>query len=1467
MGEVLRYPSVLTVDVSARTVTVSSPTTSYTSIGSTSDFVISALDYQFDETAFLFFQTPKADISESNITITNDIDLSGTGITGLTRDNDVSSDGSGTKCIYKGIINGSGKTITLAVGEPYGNGITSHDKEGRGKIYRHAYNGLVGIAHNSTFSNIKFAGKVDVCAKGTVYIGTAAAQAKGTFNASGCETVAYVSQPESGLLMTISGDNIAYGGRLVGYCTKAIGDISISSSIFDGKLTGANSSGNSCFGGVIGTIAHETDEKLDWTFTSVTLRGEVSNTYAKVQRIGGLISSISGYSSQNDKRDLTLDRVTIDGLAVNGRVNNNSLGGLLGYSWFNTNVNVKSVTLSNNPTVSMNGTGYAAGLVFRATGHWIVTELNMTGINIVAPNAKSVGMIVNRGISHDDDKLYKDNTRSAIYLELLEDSYVLSWGTSTSLPASRSSYVFDELCAYTSTSHESIMRNGNGIISVSTSDLKMEKTAEDSLTYIAQTTEGQTANPNSRYYYNLDRVTAASSSSDIFTDNPSNQLMSWGVNQYASQNINNCFADCFSGTITNQTYDMKGYSWYPVSLDNSLTIQGSFTLYNQEFENCEAESDNAWSSRSTGSAATQHYMMQNGLLYDINGNKTLTVGVVSLSGNAGLTNDDSGSGMLVRGTVKGTSATAKATVTIDGPLKLDGAYISGISNITYAPLLINNVDSFTNLIVKNVATTNKYQSMNSSNYPGLYESFTYPKAGSSLIGNVGLSNTASSLTVEFSGIKLDGRTADVSVNTYNSELNSVYGTNRTVFTKATLLNQFMYESGSTGTYNYTWAEDWEFTESSCTHIGHGVTYGREVGYTDSDSSTEYPGKERMYVESSSGEYTNPISGTDQSGSYTGFNNFLPYVATGYVKANKTHQLQVNHSATVLTGCGTYNDPYKMTGADFSTVARIINGGTTGTIILPKVSSETSANLLAADWDNNGDALYKYDTETSKFRQYEMNGENIQYTGSGYDLDTVRQYLARAYYSLSSDIELESGFIGLGSNTNDSGTGKYYFRGVIIGNDYTITNKSDYPLINYSFGSVVKNVVINVRAESETISLSASSASKFPTFKAYGAVIGQVLGGDNIIDNVSVSFLNTQISLSGKYAQLIPVGGYVGVIEKGGVYFRGMQSKTSEEIQGLTSSVNSNVAENDTKWLYVNPIIGRVVNGFAVNEAGTYRPYENGKRQYNGDTTTETVTDSNGAVTMQNGNKHYSITDIDLSLAKLNTNNTDNVVEVPNGQAFFVMSLIVNSGMSNQSLGYNANDYQMSRWADYDEIGPDATTNGDYAVAHEDISQSNTTNKRRGYLMHKYTSGDTDISSSSSSVSIKLTTKDIQYILPDGYKGIGNIFQDNANYRMAVSTFDGNGATISQNTTYYYYPGYGTDSTTAVNLCLNGIDGTKMDANFDGYYHPYLVKSDDGRGGLGLFNYITNVDNTATFKNFTLKGNVETNIIQDRKSVV
>lgn len=270
--------------------------------------------------------------------------------------------------------------------------------------------------------------------------------------------------------------------------------------------------------------------------------------------------------------------------------------------------------------------------------------------------------------------------------------------------------------------------------------------------------------------------------------------------------------------------------------------------------------------------------------------------------------------------------------------------------------------------------------------------------------------------------------------------------------------------------------------------------------------------------------------------------------------------------------------------------------------------------------------------------------------------------------------------------------------------------------------------------------------------------------------------------------------------------------------------SGNYAAKDTAHLYCNPIIGRVINGFAVNESDAYRPYEDGTRSY-GDgskeywqsdgtvvTKTKAALDADATlddtmkvsavgVTVKNGNKNYSITDIDSTLSDLSVSGT--AITVPNSQAFFVMSLIVNCGMgigtnTNSIMGYYGTNH-ITRHADYTYVGTnikvsdyktEENTNEEAEAAfmatdeYGDYSDTSADTNVTPYLIAEYSNNDAAVKTLGTSVfTLSLSDK---IILPDGYKGIGNFYQNDDNLRLGLSEFEGNSNTISQNTTNNCY---------------------------------------------------------------------------------
>ena len=1483
--------TVLTVNETAHTITIAD---SVSSVSSVADFANTALNIQISNGDII---TAGATLS-SDITLGSNIDLSGTGLTGFTRDNSGSSnDMTESHCVFSRNFDAAGYTVTLAIGEPYGyrgeddestedvredDLSTAEERtEGDGRIYNHRYNGLFGVINGSQIgddeatANSTIAGTICVSPKANdIYVGAVAAVVKKSAKI-------YCLDVET--KFDYAGTKNIYLGRLVGevnepdentVSTKAL---DIFNCVLSGDISGSNASDSTCIGGAIGKIYHHVNKIQNWYFESIQLSGKIENKAEKTdQIIGGLVAMISGYSatSSYNPRTLTLDDIITTNLEISGG-KSTSMGGLLGYQWLNTDVVVGAT--GKNYTLSMAGSDSTgapyvtrlkidsgskittsgavkdmAGLVYNATGKWTVNDLDITAINVAASSPRSFGMIVNKGWYCDSGKNYKtDGSSSAIYLLLPTTTcYSISSSTLTSL---NNASVFDELVAYSAyytdsgdtrsgvddSGDEYILKNGAGVVSIKTTEtngLNMNGITA-SKSYQAQTAQGAKPNPWTRYYYNLDTVTipvTTSSSTNWSSASAQKKLMSWGLNKYAHQSIKSNFYDGFSGTISSGEYLMSGYSWYPVDVDDSVTIQGTFKFNNYEFEESEKVNGGTNNSQKTSlynsdkSTTTQHYLLHASLLRNVYAGKTVTVNTVTLQGNTPVINQYSGA--LICGTVDGVSDTNKAVINIDG-LDLDGVYIHNITNVTgdsktYAPLVINKILKYTNLTVKNVKTTNKYTTNTSANVPHINNDGTYPKAGSSLIGEVG-SSTAKGLNLNFTKIKLDGRTAAIdNTNGENSALDNAYGTDRAIFTKATLLDKFEFESGSTGTYTYTWTNDWGSD-------GRYVTYGKEVGYT---TEGEYPGIERQYTEGSSesaAEYTSPMSNADANGSYmsTNKNNFLPYVAAAYASNGTTHQLEVNHRTTTAEGCGTYNDPYLIqNGSDLENFAKILNGSCDGTsVILPSAEERT------AYWCDDKSGKTKHKVFTFGGTTFDCEGETSLTTTQ------VRTYLAGAYYKLGKSIELNSTYPGLSSFTSISTSGATQndfavFRGVIDGGGYTITNKSTSPLIGNSYGSVVKNLTISVESAGNIQLNQTNNTEKFPTCKSYGGVISNVLGGDNIIDNVSVSYASMQnyIDLEGANNQLIPVGGYIGVIVSGCLIFKNMNDKP----QGIASAENSIVITDYKKnsrtgavtytdvfadnWLYVNPIIGRVLNGYAVTEGSDY------------------VT-SEDDVTMHNGTKNYSIADIKKTEEnKLSTSaytavtgattmySTD--VSIPNAQALFVMSLLTQSSTtvgapSTLVLGVSdsyGGTYHRMRCADYSAVGTNAANDSkptDYTAAVTDQAATGVP-----FLVKNYTdviSGTTSygvlaLTNNNTVCNFNLGGTETAWTLPDSFRGIGSIGfnrSDLTNRTISLHKFSGKNNN-----------GVGSAVTITMNMSLQHYE-----AAYDNY-----VPVKNSQGGFGLF---------------------------------
>ena len=1350
-------------------------------------------------------------LSQKSVVMTADIDLSNTGMTGLTRDNAAGTAGIGQE--YAGSeFDGGGHTLTLAIGAGYNrtDNTVINDASGKGKIYFHCYNGLFGeTTSDFTVKDLKITGKVHtydrVADKGTFYVGTVAGLASGAFNASGVT----VDSGTSIVYGTHSTKDVLYVGGLVGEMsdpgTSKIGSQSeytgSTDSVFSASISGGAGAGTAYIGGVAGYVGKDGTISV----TDIQISNSVINTGARdKQAIGGLFGVIE-YGTNT----IALNGVKLNALTVKGKLSNTgSMGGLLGYSWSGAAATFNNISILNCVLNNDNTAAKMAGLVYEGSGYWRFEKVEADGLTISGSAAASLGMLVNKAYTG------ADAAKKAMYLELPSGfTYKLKNVSAANAPT-----IYDEIAVYSKLAG-TIEENGNSVISVNTNgttnygamtasgdNTKVNMTSGSCNTYQNQVTAAgfSKTNPNSRYYYNVDNYKASAGTDAA-------KLYIYSVKQYAHSSIRGNFTydpgRNFSGTL-----DMDGFSYYPFDVTENVKIKGSLTLHNEDIESMESAAGGDSSARSTLSA-TQHYLMHGGLFRNVSGSVTVD-GSLSIDGTVPVVGNYCGA--LICGSIGGTSSKSASFDSSGGSISLAGIEIYN-KNAAYSPLLINKSGGNAVLKVYNVSATG----YNSGD-----------QIATSLIGMIG-SDTAEKIQLTFNNIKLDAREAESTL----SALTQVYGTTRSLFTKATLLHSLTYSSGSGsfGVYNYEYSEDWQAANN---HVGN-VTYGKEL----SDPNSKNFKKEFWYYlqnhSNSSAHYVDPDSGSlvgnSDTSSYYDFTGFLPYVSvwgTGIGNSTTMHQLDVNNEAATFSGCGTYNDPYTITDGDqIEAISKILANNDQENFVLCYPNG-TDPNWCAGKTDHEKFIFHKKSFKTREgntitpssgqyylMESYTENGETkygVTDASSGTTLpaNTVRSHLAGAYYYLENDIVIDDqNFAGLGNSNIDNNA--YVFRGVIAGNEKTITITKGVPLIYASNGCVIRKLKVQVgtSAAPVSVSLSGTSSNKFASSGgcgAYGAVIGRVMGGDNIINEVTVDVSNVTVTPTA----LTPVGGYIGVIVNGGVFFRNM-----DKVNDLTGFGTTGLfASDNMSYLYCNPLIGRVINGFAVNERGTYAPYENGSRKF-GDSSEVSGTQ----VMLQNSNKNYSITDIDSSLGKLSVSGT--TVEVPNSQAFFIMSLIINSGMgatSVSSLGYYGT-YNITRHADYSFVGTNLPITDTTSVAYLDYNDSLIDDNRSPYLISEYATGSA-VNTLGSGAGFNVTVSD-DIVLPDGYKGIGNLYNNNDSFRLALSSFDGGGKTISQNTTYYSY--------------TSGNDN----------YLPYTGTVH----GIGLFNYINN----ATFSDCILKGNVIT----------
>ena len=1410
---------VLSFDGSGHTVTINGFPNNNITISNRADFARAALIMQHDSNDFVKYSgASRADMLAANISLSADVDISDTGLTGFMRDNGEDK--------FTGTLNGNSHKLTMTVG-------TDNDK-----IVFHTHNGLFAKTSGAKISNIKLVSIFNIVGDNAsdgdaCYIGSVSA-----YN-SGALTIDSVT---ANVTAAPSGAYTNFVGGLVGYVADATSEVSFTNSAVTANLTYDNSTTKvdcTCLGGVIGMVGAVTSKPTTGIkFDNVTVGGNITDKHTGPKsgsanaRVGGLIAEI-GSTTSSSPNIVKIQSVSVNTLDIKTSTNisGSTSGGFIGHNWYNVEVTLDKIIVSNSTITS--DSNEIGGLVLSTTGYWSIKKVSFDSVTVTANNCKNFGMLASTLLGRNYDPYtfnYFDGSGSyyskcafnATYFELTDpNGYEIS--SNTKINISKKYLYFDEIARCSIYASNSPVCNRQAIISIPAVTDKNERLlymdGEHCNTYQNQTkNNGETwkDNPCARYYYNLDVYKNGNASTG------GAKATVWSARLFAASNIKNYICDKDPGFPKDETIDLRGYSYYPVDMDSkdtTISSNSTITFYNKEFN----ESESASSSNSDNYARTtegmdgtsltnehnQHYMMQSGLFRNENGAVTIS-GKLTFKGNIGKVNG--GSGALVCGSVADDTNTTKKSVKITGSIVLDDLYVNDGENISdYAPLLINKIGNMTEITIQNVSQ--KKHSMTAEQYYKGGQKY----AATSLIGNVGSKN-GQNISLIFSNIKLDA-----------SDVNSI-------FKNATLLESFQHSdgAGSSAIYNYKWDDDWG--KDSAGNIKHNVTYGKEVSETIKNVDNDGKSRQNKYHGdwSSDDRYTSPDQNNAKE-EYS-FTSYKPYVAISYDTTQNYDEIDVNlERPYLIKGCGTYSDPYILDASTLAEVARVISTAAPTNGWEVNYNANASADKATVDANSAFCKGTKHETYT-----YDGAGNFVSGTKK-VSKDNLIKYLCEAYYKINDDIVLGSSFAGLGGTSNS-----YVFRGVIVGQKKsdgtypTITNKSASPLIRFSSGSVVKNINI-VYANNVTLSKNNNNKLNYSTGKTeyYGGVMGVVFGGDNIIDNVKVT--NPKITFANNdnsKQHLITAGGYVGAIVYGGVIFRNMDNVAKDS--ALTTNNTEAVGENAATNLFINPYIGRVVNGFAIEEGKTFGKSTN----------------------LNNGRKNYLITQFKSELndaEKLNViAGTTNTIEVPNAQALFMLSVISQSGMGytdkyKNTCGYG--HYTFTRNADYSKVGTAALTSDDtdYKTAISDYQRlekatSKEYEKKNSVMLKKYTKPSGNLYEAkwahdqSKKFTVKLTGNETYDLTDTGFRGINQLFDAadsnlggiDCGYTLSLTAIHGNDQTIKLDTDIKAYAVKITDN-------KGGSANTVEFENVDNYKYRTAFDKVKGVGLINCSTYALTVD--------------------------
>lgn len=1225
-------------------------------------------------------------------------DLTNTGLSCLSRNDDT-----GTKDTpFKGSLKGTNSSKSVLKYT-----VTSHNQPNCG-LFASVDGGETGISfenldvqYSIAFAQQKFAGGNNDTSKSCQkeYAGGLASVATGNI------TVSKVSA--SGNLSDVSNSDWDNNNKVFGRYNKDTNKYDSKSDdylggIF-GKYTGTNNGTLtidqfSCntnltyqdythvMGGVIGYVdldQLETGESCAIQITGtetepVSLSGQINaqNLYTNTNgstfpiRTGGLIAQIGKTRSAyyKAKCNLTIQNLKVDGLKVSeSSVSSDSeIGGLLGWNWVDVNVELANGKIGETTDTGLSVNAPFGGLIYSVSGKMVIDQLSIgSNVTIDANSADGVdqcGLLVRDG--------------QYLYLDLRDIT-----GTSQVNPSNYNGTDYDELVGFTKGGDDS---DHGGIVSIGRKEDKYYL-GRNSSTY-ESFKSSHIQNPNTRYYYDLNKLSwvdskNASKNVDIKILNSADAMMRWHLLHYANAYLRGVMdADYASDKsplpdsyqISGGTIDMTGYSFYPTPVKNeTYTADSGAVIQLNARALKEEESALALEKKKyPETSSCEHYQMHAGIFGNVSG---LTVTGLTLTGSFSVQTSSSQTtaGALVAGSIygieNGTDANGKTlyqdiTNTFHNIVLKDLWCVSSQASLRYeAPigLMIADVSSGAKV---------KMDGISMSGYTDA-EVEAGNKAASALIGNVGGEN-ATYISLSFKNMDI----ADAAEGKSNDALKS--SKMDEALAMASFIYSYNFAENCSGIYTFTY-EDYLYgrctTDAGKNNV---VTLGQELGSNGGSpnyAQEEYYDKDYFVGYLESGDDAHKI--TFDCG------NYLPYVYSTVKK------ILVNPKTGHLNeGCGTYEDPYVI-----STTRQLI------TLYRYLYEEDKFSEILAnGKWSVNpvGDDAKCCDKTSNATSGH---GEAIVYTGSNKDQFPSQEKLSQAYYQITANLDLSSypEFTGFGRTDLP-------FTGVFVGKQIPETDPTcptitmpDFPasseMSNYGWiqsakGCVVKDLVIAF-PNPVTINQQVTRENAQGTEETVdeggvgGGVIATVLGGENVIDHVTVTGKSDDISCFTPKNKKAMIGGYVGIVNAGGVLLRNM---AEARLSNFTVNISTGTYD---QYPYVCGIIGRVYNGYVVYDGGTdtITPlFKNLSAMYSSTSSLEQSRSYdiiNGAYLINNAGSD-----------PITWNASNGYGNIANAVHLQVLSMGLNAGLLNYGqtgldslyVGYNAKSRQRS--GDYQYVG-------------------------------------------------------------------------------------------------------------------------------------------------------------------------------------